>query len=84
MSGATGTSYQWEVSTDGGLVYADAGSTTTTLSYSGISTTTKYRVLVSGGCGSVYSSVGTITIGGTSGAQWTGGVSSDWGNTANW
>jgi hypothetical protein len=84
LSGSTGTSYQWEVSTDGGLVYTDASSTSTTQNYTGISTTTKYRVLVTGGCGSVYSSVGTITIGGTSGAQWTGAINTDWGNTGNW
>jgi hypothetical protein len=41
-------------------------------------------LVTNGSCGSVYSSVGTITIGGTSGAQWTGGTSTDWGNTANW
>jgi hypothetical protein len=84
LSGSSGTSYQWEVSTDGGLVYTDASSTATTQSYTGISTTTKYRVLVTGGCGALYSSVGTITIGGATGAQWTGTVSTDWGNTANW
>jgi hypothetical protein len=85
LSGSTGTSYQWEVSTDGGVAWSNASSTNTTQAYTGISTTTKYRVLVTNGsCGSVYSSVGTITIGGTSGAQWTGTVSTDWGNTANW
>jgi hypothetical protein len=85
LSGSTGTSYQWEVSTDGGVVYTNESSTSTTQSYTSISTTTKYRVLVTNAsCGSVYSSVGTITIGGSSGAQWTGGTSTDWGNTANW
>jgi hypothetical protein len=64
LTGSTGTSYQWQVSTDGyGLVWSDVASTTTSYSYSGISRTTKYRVKVTNGsCGFVYSSIGTVTI----------------------
>ena len=64
LTGSTGTSYQWQVSTDGyGLVWSDVASTTTSYSYSGISRTTKYRVKVTNGsCGFVYSAVGTVTI----------------------
>jgi uncharacterized protein (TIGR02145 family) len=64
LTGSTGTSYQWQVSTDGyGLVWNDVASTTTSFSYSGITSTRKYRVKVTNGsCGFVYSSIGTVTI----------------------
>ncbi len=64
LTGSTGTSYQWQVSTDGyGLVWNDIASTTTSYSYSGISSTTKYRVKVTNGsCGYVFSNVGTVTV----------------------
>lgn len=64
LSGSTGTSYQWQVSTDGyGLVWNNVAGTTTSYSYSGISNSTRYRVKVTNGsCGFVYSSVGTVTI----------------------
>ncbi len=64
LTGSTGTSYQWQVSTDGyGLVWNDVASTTTSYSYSGISRTTKYRVkITNGSCGFVYSSIGTVTV----------------------
>lgn len=64
LTGASGTSYQWEVSTDGyGVVWTNAASTSATLSYSGITATTRYRVKVtSGSCGYIYSSVGTIAV----------------------
>jgi Secretion system C-terminal sorting domain len=84
LSGATGLEYQWQVSTDGGVVWTDAASTTTTLAYTGVSSTTSYRVMVTGSCGSEYSSEGLVTVGGASGAIWTGTVSTDWSNAANW
>ena len=64
LTGSTGTSYQWQVSTDGyGLVWSDVASTTTSYSYSGISKSTRYRVKVTNGsCGFVYSTVGSVTI----------------------
>ena len=64
LSGAVGSSYQWEFSNDGlGVVWNNATSTSTTLSYTGISNTTKYRVKVTNGsCGYVYSDIGTIIV----------------------
>lgn len=64
LTGASGSSYQWEVSNDGyGVVWNDAPSTSTSLNYTGITTTTKYRVKVtSGTCGFTYSAIGNITI----------------------
>ncbi len=64
LSGSTGTAYQWQVSTDGyGLIWDNADSTSTTFTYSGITTTTRYRVKVtSGSCGDAFSSIGTVTI----------------------
>jgi hypothetical protein len=64
LTGSTGTSYQWQVSTDGyGFVWNDVASTTTSYSYSGISSTTKYRVKVTNGsCGFVYSDEGTVMV----------------------
>lgn len=64
LTGAVGTSYQWEVSTDGqGVIWSNASSTTTVFNYTGISSTTMYRVKVTNGsCGFVYSAIGTITV----------------------
>ena len=64
LTGSTGTSYQWQVSTDGyGLVWNNVAGTTTSYSYSGISNSTRYRVKVTNGsCGFVYSNVGLVTI----------------------
>ncbi|MCF8339398.1 MAG: FG-GAP-like repeat-containing protein [Chitinophagaceae bacterium] len=64
LTGSTGTSYQWQISTDGGVAYTNASSTSTIQSYSGITSTTKYRVLVTNGsCGTATSSVGTVAVG---------------------
>lgn len=64
LSGSVGSSYQWEFSNDGlGVVWNTASSTSTTLNYTGIANTTKYRVKVTNGsCGYIYSAIGTITV----------------------
>lgn len=63
---ATGaTSYNWELSTDGGTVYAPVvGATSATYSFTAASADTgnKYRVVVSNANGSVTSSVVTLTV----------------------
>ncbi len=64
LTSAVGTSFQWEVSTDGqGVIWSNASSTTTVFNYSGVTSTTMYRVKVTNGsCGFVYSAIGTITV----------------------
>jgi hypothetical protein len=86
LSGATGGSYQWEISSDGGTNWSNVGSATgQTLAYQNITSNRKYRVLVSNGaCGSSYSSIGAVELYGTTVCQWTGAISSTWTDAGNW
>ena len=87
LIGASGGTYQWQFSTDGGTTYSNVGaaSTQNNLAYSNITQNRRYRVLVSNGaCGSSYSSVGGVELYGTNICQWTGAVDSIWNNTSNW
>jgi len=66
---ATGSSpsYQWQVSTDGGVTYSDlGGATSSTLSLTGLTSTqngNRYRAVVTvAGCGSVTSSAAILTV----------------------
>jgi hypothetical protein len=66
---ATGSSpsYQWQVSTDGGVTYSNlAGATSSTLSLTGLTSTqngNRYRAVVTvAGCGSVTSSAVILTV----------------------
>lgn len=86
LSGASGGSYQWQISSDAGTTWANvSGATSTTLSYQNIVSNRKYRVLVSNGtCGTAYSSVGAVELYGTNICQWTGAINNTWTNTGNW
>jgi hypothetical protein len=87
LSGATGGTYQWQISSDGGTNWSNVGSATgqTTLAYQNITSNRKYRVLVSNGaCGSSYSSIGAVELYGTTICQWTGAIDSTWTNAGNW
>ena len=86
LSGATGGSYQWQVSTDAGNTWSNVqGETSQTLSYQNIASNRKYRVLVSNGsCGSSYSTVGAVELYGTNICQWTGAIDGSWANAGNW
>ena len=87
LSGATGGTYQWQISSDGGTNWSNVGSATgqTTLAYQNITSNRKYRVLVSNGaCGSSYSSIGAVELYGTTICQWTGAISSTWTDAGNW
>jgi gliding motility-associated-like protein len=71
LSGSVGTILNWESSTDGGATWSMIANTTTSQSYTNLTDTTWYRVIVSSGlCGNDTSSVATIyinpaTVGGT-------------------
>ena len=86
LSGATGGTYQWQISSDGGTNWSNVGSATgQTLAYQNIVSNRKYRVLVSNGaCGSSYSSIGAVELYGTTICQWTGAISSTWTDAGNW
>ncbi len=62
-----GLTYQWQVSTDGGTTYTNiAGATSSTLTLNNLTTAqanNRYRVVVTGSCGSVTSSVVTAQVG---------------------
>jgi hypothetical protein len=86
LSGATGGSYQWQISSDGGNNWSNVPSATSqTLAYQNITSNRNYRVLVSNGaCGSSYSSIGAVELYGTTVCQWTGAISSSWTDAGNW
>jgi hypothetical protein len=63
LSSSSGTISKWQLSTDGGVVWSDVTNTTTTLTYTTIFATRRYRVVVTNGsCGTTLSSEGIITI----------------------
>lgn len=63
LSGHTGTIIRWESSTDNFVNTTTIANTTTTLSYSNLSQTTKYRAVVKDGtCPEAISTVATITV----------------------
>lgn len=63
LSGHTGTITKWQYSIDGGIVWSDIVNTTNTYNFSGITTTRKYRALLtSGTCGTAWSSVGLVSV----------------------
>jgi hypothetical protein len=85
LTGATGGTYTWQSSTNGGATFTNiSGVTGVTYTYSNVSTNTLYRVSVSNGCNSKFSDTGSITIYGTGKCQWVGSNSTDWGTKTNW
>jgi hypothetical protein len=85
LTGYTGTISKWQYSTDGGIIWTDVSSTSSTLSYSGVSSNRIYRVkLTNGTCGTAYSSYGKVTVYGTTVTRWDGGNSTDWNLATNW
>lgn len=62
-TGRVGTILKWQYSTNGGATWTDTAVVTTSLTYSNITTTTRYRVQVqSGNCSSAFSSAAIITV----------------------
>ncbi|MDO5979712.1 LamG-like jellyroll fold domain-containing protein [Flavivirga spongiicola] len=63
LSGYTGSITKWQYSIDGGIVWTDISNTSNTYNFSGITTTRKYRALLtSGSCGTAWSSTGLVTV----------------------
>jgi gliding motility-associated-like protein len=67
LTGKTGNVVRWELSTDGGVTWNNIANTTTSLNYTNLTVTTRYRVRVqSGACTFAYSNVVIITVNPTS------------------
>ena len=67
VTGNTGNVLNWESSTDGGNTWVTIANTNTIQSYSNLSITTAYRVIVQSGlCATATSTMGTITVNKTS------------------
>lgn len=63
LTGNVGSVIRWEFSTNGGITWTNIANTTTTQTYTNLTTTTMYRVLVQNGtCASAYSNAVTITV----------------------
>jgi len=63
LSGQTGNVLQWEFSVDNGINWTTVSNTTTSLSYTNLTLTTKYRAVVqSGACLIAKATAGTITV----------------------
>jgi len=96
VASGTSLSYQWQVSTDGGIsfsnissagvnpVYSDWNSATLNLSGTTYSNNNyRYRCVVSGVCSPpVTSTAAVLTV--DNALTWTGAVSADWNVTGNW
>ena len=84
LSGQVGTIVRWESSTDNFATAPTAiANTTITQGFNNITVPTQYRVVVNNGCGSVFSSVATVSIHN----YWVGGditKPTDWNTATNW
>ncbi len=78
LSGHTGTIVRWESSTDSFTTINTIATTTTSYTSGTLTQTTQFRAVVqSGGCGPVYSTNATISIGGDTtwnGTSWSNGA----------
>ena len=64
LTSNTGTVNKWQRSVDGGTQWIDISNTATSNGFTGISSTTKYRAVITNGgsCGTALSSVGTVFV----------------------
>lgn len=63
LTGSVGTVVNWESSTDGGTTWTTIANTTTTESYTNLTDTTSYRVIVTSGlCGNDTSAITTVYV----------------------
>ncbi len=82
---ARGVVVRWEYSENGGATWSNISSTASTHTYTNLSKTTQYRVLVqSGACAPAYSSVVTITVNELPVATITGGSKSICEGSSTW
>jgi len=85
LTGASGNSYQWQYSSDGGANWIVTGASAPNLPYHNITQNRLYRVLVSkGACGSTYSDTAKFELYGINTSQWIGGSNKNWNNPSNW
>ena len=78
LTSYTGTVTKWQRSVDGGTQWTDIANTSATIAFTGITSTTKYRAVItnSGSCGTALSSVGTVYVNQSAvGGTISGGVS---------
>jgi len=61
LSGQAGTIIRWQRSINGGVSWTNINNTTTTLAYTNLTQTTRYRVVM-GGCATINSTVAIITV----------------------
>jgi uncharacterized protein (TIGR02145 family) len=64
LSGYTGTINKWQKSIDGGTQWTDISNTSNSYGFTGISSTTKFRAIITNGgnCGTATSGVGTVHV----------------------
>jgi PKD repeat protein len=63
VTGQTGNVIEWQSSTDGFATFATIAATSTSIPYLNLTTTTQYRAVVKNGvCGTVFSTVATVTV----------------------
>lgn len=78
LTSYTGTVTKWQRSVDGGTQWTDIANTAATIAFTGITSTTKYRAVITNGgsCGTALSSVGTVYVNQSAvGGTISGGVS---------
>ncbi len=85
--GASGTTLQWQTSTDNVSFSNISGANNIIYTTPALTATTYYRLVASSVCGSDTSNVDSVNIIGSAGGQhglWTGAVSTDWTDACNW
>lgn len=81
LAGYNGNVVRWESSTNGGATWSNIANVTDVHTFSNITSTVLYRVMVKqGSCPAVYSDTAMVSTLNT----WTGVVSNDWFTAANW
>ena len=80
LIGHNGSIVCWEYSTNGGATWTPIVNNTITHSFNNVTAPIMYRVKVTNGCGTVYSSVATVGIHN----YWSGNIDDDWNKPGNW